>query len=300
MPEYSQYMLNSFIFNPAMAGVNGLTAFDLISRQQWLGMDNAPRTFSFSAQSRVLMRSYMIKARPLKGNRFIPSRSGRIGLGVNIYSDRDGYFEQSGINFSYAYHIPFPNAQLSFGLSANISQSKIDKEGIGFRNQDPKEYQIDKPFYTPDVSAGCFYDYTSFYAGLSVSNIMQSNVKFGNSNLDTYKIQRHYYLIAGYRYAENRNFVYEPTILLKTTESLYPKVDVSFKVTYRNYYWLGLSYRTANTIIAFMGVSWRKFSVGYAFDYGFNTFQRFYGSHELNLSLRFGDSAKRYRWIRRF
>jgi type IX secretion system PorP/SprF family membrane protein len=301
LPVYSQYMLDGFIINSAMAGSDGFTKFDLISRQQWLGMDNAPRTFSFSAQTRVLMRNYIIKARPLKGNRFISARSGRIGLGINIYSDRNGFFEQSGASFSYAYHIPFPNSQLSFGLTAIVAQFKINKAGIEFRNPDPKEFQLNEAVYMPDVGIGCYYDYNTFYGGLSVSNIMQSSVKFGNQNLNEYKIQRHYYLLLGYRYAEQRHFIYEPTILLKTTESLYPQVDISFKVTYYDYYWIGLSYRTEKTVIALMGVAWRNFSVGYAFDYDFNSFQRVsFGSHELNLALRFGDSAKRYKWIKRF
>jgi type IX secretion system PorP/SprF family membrane protein len=301
MPTFSQYMLNGFVINSAMAGSDGFTSFNLISRQQWMGMENAPRTFSVSAQTRLLMRNYMIKTRLQKGNRYTPARSGRVGLGVNVYSDRNGIFEQSGASFSYAYHISFPNSQLSFGLSGTLAQYKINSEGIKFRTDDPKENQLNEPAYVPDVNIGCYYDYMTFYAGLSCSNIMQSNIKFGNQNINAYKVQRHYFLLAGYKYLEQRHFIYEPTILLKTTESLYPQVDISFKVTYFDNYWLGLSYRSVNTVIAFMGVSWKNFSAGYAFDYGFNAFQRFnVGSHEVNLSLRFGDSAKRYKWIKRY
>jgi type IX secretion system PorP/SprF family membrane protein len=301
LPVFSQYMLNGFVINPAMAGSDGFTTFDLLSRQQWLGMENAPRTVSFSAQTRLLWRSYMIKSRPMRQNKYIPARSGRIGLGLNVYSDRNGFFEQSGASFTYSYHIRFPNSQLSFGLAGSMAQYKLDPKGFEFRNYDPKLANLGQPTYVPDAAIGCYYEHLNYYAGFSVSNIVQSNIKFGNKDLSAYQIQRHYYLLAGYRLDGPKHYVYEPTLLLKTTEMLQPQVDLSFKVTYYDYYWMGLSYRTEKTFIAFMGMTWKNFSAGYAFDYDFNAFQRFsFGSHELNMILRFGDSAKRYKWIRRY
>lgn len=301
MPLYSQYMLNGFTFNSAMAGHNGLTTVNAVSRQQWLGLDNAPRSFSFSAQTRILMRSYMIKSDVIRGNKFIRARKGRVGLGINLYNDRNGYFDQSGLNLSYAYHLSFNNSQLSFGLAASVTQFKINSSGISFRNDDIKFSQVGDPIYVPDANAGVFFERLEWYAGVSVSNMMQSKVKFGNPNLQSYELKRHYYGILGYRYTEIHRYVYEPTILIKTTEALTPQIDVSLKVEYNENYWFGFSYRTLNSAVVFMGIVKNNFSAGYAFDYDFNAFQRFtYGSHELNLALKFGDSAKRYRWIKRF
>jgi type IX secretion system PorP/SprF family membrane protein len=134
LPLYSQYMMNGFIFNSAMAGYDGYTSFSMITRQQWLGMQNAPQTVSISFQTRMLKRSYIIKSRPLRENKFIPARSGRVGIGLNLFNDRNGYFSQSGFIMSYAYHIPFPNSQLSLGVSGSLTQFRIDKSGIVFRD----------------------------------------------------------------------------------------------------------------------------------------------------------------------
>ena len=302
-PLYSQYMMNGFTFNSAMAGYDGFTAFNLNSRQQWLGLDNAPRTFSFTAQTRLLKRSYMIKVRPQRSNRFIPARSGRIGLGVEIFNDRNGYFGQSGISLNYAYHISFTNAQLSLGLATSLVQFKADKSGFIFRDNsiEPKLIGLDQPTYIPDVNVGLFYVNREFMGGFSVANIMQSKVKFGNTNLSAYQIKRQYYIVGGYKYSDMVRFTYEPSFLIKTTEAFFPQLDMSFKVTYLDHYWGGFSYRTLNTAVVFIGVKKNSFIAGYAFDFDFNAFQRFtYGSHELTLALKFGDSAKRYRWVNRY
>lgn len=301
MPLYSQYMLNGFIFNPATAGHDGLTTLNLTTRQQWVGVENAPRSVAFNIQTRVLMRNFVIKRDLRRGNRLLKARKGRVGLGVNIYNDRNGLFNQSGANFTYAYHIPFPNSQLSFGLSASITQFKINVEGLKFRDSDLKFLQLGDPIYVPDANAGVFYENNTFYCGVSAANLLQSKVKYGNPNLDSYQLKRHYFVLAGYRWDDIRNLSFEPAIMIKTTETLYPQVDLSFKTIYNQNYWLGISYRTVKSFIAFVGITRNNFSAGYAYDYDFNSFQKFtYGSHELNMSLRFGDTAKRYRWLRRF
>jgi type IX secretion system PorP/SprF family membrane protein len=302
LPLYSQYMLNGFQLNSAMAGYDGYTAFNLTSRQQWVGITNAPQTFSLTAQTRVLFRSYIIKARPLKGNKFIAARTGRVGLGFNVFSDRNGYFSQTGGSLSYAYHIPFPNAQLSFGVSGIITQFRVNPAGIAFRDaNETKGIAIGEPSYAPDASAGVFYVNRQFYGGLSATNLLQSYIKFGGKSLQGYRLKRHYFLMVGYRYNYNTQLVYEPTVLVKTTESLLVQVDLSMKAIFQDSYMFGLSYRTGNAIIFNLGFKKGKYYISYSYDYDFSAFQNStYGSHELNLGLKFGDSAKRYKWLRRF
>jgi type IX secretion system PorP/SprF family membrane protein len=302
LPLYSQYMVNGFVINSAMAGYDGLTTINLNTRQQWLGIADAPRTISASFQTRVLKRSHMVKRVDLKRNKFIPARSGRIGLGVNLFNDRNGKFTNTGLTMSYAYHISFPNAQLSFGLAGSLAQYKVDINNTDFGTDfDPKQTYITKPFYVPDISVGTFYSTRDFYAGFSAAELLENSVKFGNQSVDTYRMKRHYYFLSGYKFANRTDVSYEPSVLLKTTESFFPQMDLSLKVFFYDNYWLGMSYRTANTVIFFMGIKKSFIYAGYSFDYGFNSFQRYtFGSHELNISLKFGDTSKRYRWMNRF
>ncbi len=296
-PIYSHYMLDGFAINSAMAGYDGLLTYNLITRQQWLGFENAPRTFSFSSQIRMPQRGFSIKVRPRKGNKFLSARKGRVGLGFSLVSDRNGYFINTTSSFAYAYHIPMRNRQFSLGLQCNVSQFKIDKSGIDFRNPDPYTFQINNPIYVPDINVGAFY-YNFLkrsYLGFSIKNFLQAKIKFGNPYLKNYKNLRQYFFMAGYTFYDQNNFQYEPSMLVKTTEGLILQGEASVKVYYKTNYWLGLSYRTEKTIVTLFGAKWNNFYVGYAFDYDFNAFQRFtFGSHELYLSLKFGEPIRPY------
>jgi type IX secretion system PorP/SprF family membrane protein len=302
LPLQSQYMMNAFILNSAMAGYDGFTSVNLNTRQQWLGIDNAPRTFLLSLQTRILKRSWQIKSRHLRNNKFIPARTGRVGLGIIIFSDKNGAFTQTGATMAYAYHIPFPNSQLSFGLSGSLSQFKIDITSDAFRDKsDTKISSLGVPLYTADANAGVFYTHKDFYAGFSIAQLSQSVIIIRNPGLDAFHTARSYIILAGYKFAQHGNLSYEPSVLIKTTEQLFPQVDLSLKAIYYENYWVGFSYRTTNTLIFLVGIKKNRIYIGYAFDYSFNAFQsNTFGSHELNIALKFGDSAKRYKWLNRY
>ena len=53
-PVISQYMMNKFLVNPALAGVKGYTNINFTARQQYGMFQNAPRTFVLSGETRLL------------------------------------------------------------------------------------------------------------------------------------------------------------------------------------------------------------------------------------------------------
>ena len=89
LPLYSQYLYNKFLINPAVAGSDGFTSFNLTAREQWAGYSGAPRTFSLSGQTRILKRGYSLK-NSSRGNVYRPKTDGKVGLGGYIFSDRNG------------------------------------------------------------------------------------------------------------------------------------------------------------------------------------------------------------------
>ena len=48
-PQYSQYLLNSYLLNPALSGIENYTDVKLGYRQQWAGLQDAPKTAFVSA-----------------------------------------------------------------------------------------------------------------------------------------------------------------------------------------------------------------------------------------------------------
>lgn len=301
VPLYSQYVLNAFMINPAIAGSDGYTSFNLTARQQWVGFTNAPSTQSFSAQTRILRKSYVIKQRSISNRTLKPSSKGRVGLGGFLYNDRNGAIDRTGLQLAYAYHIFAGETQLSFGLSAGVFQFRIREEQITFGTDDPIMGSLNKVIYVPDANLGFHMMNGKFFAGLSVNQLFQSYLKFGNGTLDEYKMIRHYYLLGGYRFRISPEFDIEPSGLFKATEKKAFQLDAGAKLYFREDYWAGIMYRTSGDIIFLAGIRYNQFYFGYAFDYSTSNIQRYsYGSHEIVLALKLGDNARRYRWLQRY
>ena len=112
---------------------------------------------------------------------------------------------------------------------------------------------------------------------------------------------RHYYLSGGYIFPLQNEFTLEPSILIKTTEELLYQIDFNAKLQYKQDYWVGLSYRTAGAVVLLAGVRLDKFHFGYAFDYTLSSIMKHsIGSHEFMMAVKFGDSARRFRWLDRY
>jgi type IX secretion system PorP/SprF family membrane protein len=285
-----------------MAGYDGYTSVNTTGRQQWVGFGDAPQTFSASWQTRLLAQSYRIVENPVRNKKMLlPSTNGRVGLGAYIINDANGYVSRTGVQFTYAYHLIINHNQLSFGLAGKVFQYRIDKEDLTFGGEDPLQTAgIRDVGYTPDVDFGMYWTNTVYFVGASVNNLLQSAVNIGGDTYD-YKITRHYWIMGGYKFFALNDFSYEPNILLKTTEQWLPQADIGVKMYYINEYWTGLAYRTDKSLLVQFGMRSNALFIGYAFDYSFSSIQRFsYGSHEVSISYKFGDNARRYRWLRRY
>jgi type IX secretion system PorP/SprF family membrane protein len=199
------------------------------------------------------------------------------------------------------------DGQLSFGASGTIYQFKIDDDELILPEDelgipDPLIEGRRNTMFIPDASAGMYYMYHRFFVGLSGTNLFQSVLKFGSDqSYSNYKLMRHYYFMSGYRYPIDDEFSVEPSLLLRSTENFNMQADINIKGYYKNDYWMGFSYRTGSALVTMVGVKIGKLYFGYAYDYSLRDIQNFsYGSHEIMIGLRFGDTQRRYRWLRRF
>ena len=302
-PVFSQYMMNKFLINPAYAGSEGFTSFNLTARQQWLGFENAPSTQAISGQTRIMKTSHISKSRSVRKRTKRRRPSGRIGLGGYIYNDQNGPIGRTGLEVSYAYHLFVNDGQISLGLSLSAYQFRINTDDLVTpEGYDPLIDQARESMFIPDGTVGVYYTFQPFYIGLSAKNLFQASVKFGSDNsFSDYQQVRHYYLISGYRYDLNNDFEIEPSFLIKTTEAFNLQTDITVKGYYKRDYWLGVSYRTGNAFVTMVGIKIDRLYIGYAFDYSLSDIQRIsYGSHEIMIGLKFGDNTRRYRWLNRF
>jgi len=303
-PVYSQYMMNGFLFNPALAGNDGTNSINLTAREQWLGLPESPSTQSISFQTRLLKRSYISKSTMVKRSIPKPSRSSPVGLGAHLYTDRNGMFRRTGIQLTYAYHIDLDKSQLSFGISAVGYQMSISNEGFfdTFDPNDPLLMEYDRNVFIPDANFGAYYRTDRYYAGFSVTNLFQSALKIGASKENNYKLLRYYYITGGYEFQVGSNLILMPSILMKSPENLHTfQADISARLMYMDSFWGGLSYRTTDAMVVFAGLRVDEFYIGYAFDYSLSSIRKHtIGSHELMVAWVFGTNARRYRWLSRY
>ncbi len=302
-PVFSQYMVNKFLINPAVAGGNGISTINMIAREQYLGFENAPRTFALSAQTRLMNDSYIRRALRIRKDANQASRIANVGLGANIYSDRNGIINKTGIQLTYAYHLNFNNAfQLSMGLSGSAYQYKLDdSEALLHDTGDPLLDGNKKQFWVPDATAGVFVTNNKLYGGASLTDLFGSALKLGKDPIkDNFRTARDFNLMGGYRFSLDDNFILEPSFLVRATKFDF-QTDISGKLYYQDEYWFGLSYRTNKTMVTMVGMSVDMFYFGYAFDASLGSIRNYSsGSHELMLGLRFGDnSVRRFRWIKK-
>ena len=313
-PLYSQYMFNTFLINPAAAGSEGFTSFNFTSREQWLGIPNSPKTNSISAQTRVLKNSFIAKALNLRKKFSRRSKSGRVGVGAHIYNDLSGPISKTGMQLAYAYHIPLRQSQLSFGLALETYNFHFNSDKAVFQdNSDPLNHSFNK--FVLDGDFGAQFTTPFLYTGLAVSDLFQSNLRLyqtslpnsdsiqGNSSLNV-KFGRTYWLTGGYKIELNRFFMLEPSTLIKISELGAFQIDLTTRAYYREDYWFGLSYRNGaygGSIIFLSGVRVGKYYFGYSFDLTLAPIMKHtFGSHEFMISIKFGENARRYRWLNRY
>ncbi len=304
LPLYSQYLYNKFLINPAVAGSDGYTSFNLTAREQWVGYSGAPRTFSFSGQTRMLKQRFSIKQKSSDRTVYRPKTDGKVGFGGYVFSDRNGLIQRTGFQFSYSYHMWVQsNTQLSMGLALTGYYFKVDESQINF--EDPNEPWLNnnlrKGIFVPDADFGIYVLNPRFTFGFSTAQLFGAAAKIGGEAYQNYNMDRHYYVFGTYSFLSGAKTELQPSLLFMMSEQLKPLADIGFTYNYGQKFWAGLSYRTSQAIIANIGVTYTNIFIGYSFDFTLQELQKVtYGTHEITVAVRFGDSARKYRWLDRY
>jgi len=256
-PQYTQYMYNTQIVNPAYAGSRDALSFGLLLRSQWVGLEGAPKTGTFTVNSPIGALDNM-------------------GLGLSIVRDEIGPAVESNIDIDYSYTInTSETAELSFGLKAGLDLLDVNFNKLSIFDQgDLFENNIDNKLQ-PQIGAGVYYNTDRFYAGLSVPNFLTTN-HFDESTLENFNVDKdvapaerlHYFLIAGYVFDINENLKFKPATLIKAVSGAPLQWDASANFLIYDKLTLGASYRWSAALSAMAGfqVSDQIF-IGFGYDY---------------------------------
>jgi type IX secretion system PorP/SprF family membrane protein len=304
LPIYSQYLYNKFLINPAVAGSDGYTSFNLTAREQWVGYDGAPRTFSFSGQTRILKRSFILKKTNVKRSIYRPKSDGKVGFGGYVFSDKHGLVQRTGFQAAYAYHLWLQKStQLSFGLAFTGYHFKINEKEINLEDpNDPLLYSdLRRGIFVPDACVGVYLLNPKYTIGFSGDQLFQASLKMGSAVYNKFTMSRQYYIFGTYSFLQGVYNEFQPSLLIRMSEQFRPLADIGLTYINDKAFWAGISYRTSQAIIANIGVKYQKMFFGYAFDFTMQEIQRItYGTHEITIAIKFGDSARKYRWLDRY
>jgi type IX secretion system PorP/SprF family membrane protein len=307
VPMYSQYVMNGFLINPSYAGSDGYTSVNLTAREQWTGLANSPSTYAVAFQTRLLKNSFIQRSTSVRKKVVRPTKGGRVGVGGYIFNDQNGIIRRTGFEAAYAYHIDLRNyRQLSFGLGATAYQFAIDINNDVLIHDVDDEFlnNYDRVVFIPDFNFGVSYTSREFYVGFAATQLFRGSLTLGNSAQNPRTELGHFFLTGGTKISlQGDEWVLEPSAMLKSSDMLFKsfQADITTRVYYRGDYWVGLSYRTQDALIMLLGFTYDRFYFGYAFDFVLTDIRKHsLGSHELSFAVKFGDSARRYRWLNKY
>lgn len=283
--QYTQYMNNTNIVNPAYAGIkSGIKVF-FLNRSQWVGIDGAPSSYNISAST------------PFKES---------MGLGVNIVNNSIGPVSENSFSADYSYSILIgDNAQkLSFGLKGAYNLLSIDFTKL--LNQDIEDLAYAKSISnqgSPNIGFGVYLNSNKYYVGLSLPRLLQTKHFDPNRTGGTAILEEkmNIYLIGGYVHELiEEDLLFKPSILFRYTSGVSPQIDISANFLINQKFTAGLSYRLSQSISGMAGfqVS-EKFMVGYSYDFDTNAIIRQFsgGSHEIFVKYQFLGGGDQYRII---
>jgi type IX secretion system PorP/SprF family membrane protein len=276
-PQYSQYMFNQMAINPAYAGSKEALSTTAFIRDQWTGIEGAPKTQTISAHG--------------------PLRSKKVGLGFAVIADQIGPKKSVGALASYAYRIPVKNGKLSFGLRFGMFNYIYNWAEITYKDQgDVYNTGNQTSKIVPTADCGIYYYTNTLYAGLSATHLYSGKLTSVSSmNGDDSKLVPHIFFTLGKAWELNDNLIFNPSLMIKTAKGSPSTVDLNASFMLKQRLWLGVSLRSRYGAVLYTQFNiTEKFKLGYSFDYGANKIGKLGGpTHEIMLGYDFNISRSK-------
>lgn len=270
-PQYTQYMYNMNIINPAYAGSYDAMSLNFLGRTQWVGIDGAPRTFTMGVNS------------PVGKN---------VGLGLSVIVDEIGPVQEQNVygDFSYTLKVS-ETANLALGIKAGFTFFNICLPCLNTVNGGDQAFVNENANkIMPNIGAGAFYYTDKFYAGLSIPNLLQTlHFEKDGGQVTRASERKHLFFTTGYVFDLSNSVKLKPSTMIKAAEGAPLSIDFSGNVLLYDKLEFGLSYRLDESVSGLVNIrASRSLRIGYAYDYTLTNLGNFNsGSHEIFLLFNF-------------
>ena len=321
-PSYTQYILNNYILNPGLTGIENYTDIKLSNRNQWTGLNGAPVTNYISIHApigksdmRTSATSFEVPGENPRGKAYweqYTAPEAHHGVGLIAVNDKAGYINRWSVYGSYAYHTPLGvRTTLSAGINAGISRVSLDRSKIDLGTIDPLDPAVgysngDLRTLKPEIGAGLWLYSANYFVGLSVLNIIPGKEKYVEDDKYGTYFTPNYFLTAGYRFQVSDEVNILPSVMVQYWQPQLTGVHVNTKVQYMDKLWVGASYRYSDLISGYSAMAGvnvsNAFNVSYAYEVATTSRLRTYtgNTHEIMLGFilgnKYGDTCPRNVW----
>lgn len=317
-PHYTQYVMNQYILNPALTGIENYTDIKISHRHQWVGIQDAPVTTYLTIHGpigkkdmKTTATSFQVTGENPRGKNYweeYTASEPHHGIGLQVINDRTGPLNRFSAYATYAYHVGLSaRTNLSAGLGAGITNISLNADKLSFASGgiDPAVYGTGiLNRLRPDFNLGLYLYSADYFLGVSVQQIVPQKVQFSEGSVVTEqgKLVPHFFVTAGYRMNVGENFNLLPSVMLKYVNPAPLQVDLNAKLQYRDLVWAGLGVRPKDGISAMLGINIsNSLNIGYSYDYNTSAINNFSkGTHEILVGFiignHYGDSCPRNVW----
>jgi type IX secretion system PorP/SprF family membrane protein len=318
-PHYTQYVINNYIINPAITGIENYTDLKIAHRHQWSGITDAPVTTYLTIHGplgkkddRTTATSFDMPGENPRGNSYWQTYNAaepHHGIGLKVINDRTGPLNRFGMYGSYAYHLGI-SAQTSIaaGFEAGFRNISLNTNKLDFGTANPVDPSVasagDINQLKPDFGAGIWVYSASYFIGVSVQQLIPQKVYFTDNKVQGYgsDLVPHIFTTAGYRFQLDDDFSALPSVMVKYIKPAPVQVDLNMKLQYRDLVWAGAGYRLKDGLSGMLGINVSNtFNLSYAYDYTTSPLQSYSrGTHEIVLGFlignKYGDWCPRNVW----
>jgi type IX secretion system PorP/SprF family membrane protein len=306
-PQYTQYVFNNYLLNPALSGIENYTDVMAGYRSQWTGLQGAPVTsyLTFNTPIGDQFINGDASAFPAAGGENPSSRlytqyyqaaEPHHGIGFTLVTDKAGPITQTDINATYAYHLGISATfNLALGVAAGVSRTALNTSEITTEYVDPAIYNGKGGEWSPDLGAGIWGYSSNYYFGISAQQILPQNLYYSTTNsLYQNKSVAHFFFTAGYKFFMSDDLTFIPSFMIKEINPVPVTYDITGKISFRDVFWIGGSYRHDDSVGILAGFNLSSLiNVGYSYDIttsALNTVSN--GTHEIVLSLLLNNRNK--------
>jgi type IX secretion system PorP/SprF family membrane protein len=289
VPQYSHYLLNGMLVNPAYTGYREHWYAQLFYHNQWI-RTGTPQYLAFAMDGKF--------------------RKG-VNAGIHYTNEQIGAVNINAFSAAYAYRLQTSEtSDLSFGLALGIKNYGIQFHKLRpFEENDPVLTALSNR-WLPVVDAGIYYGSDGFYTGLAVRNITgrwRMNESGSPALQEDFLIPpASWYGVwtVGVSIPVSQTVEWRPSLMWQEDFKSLSHLDLTMALLFHDRYWAGLSFRAdryfwkpkipdginENYSLALIAEIFltSRLTLSYAYDLGLQSFKTPYvGGHEWSVGYYF-------------